>query len=104
MWQTVGLYQAEGYSIPQFHGKVWFYAFYGQPYREILSAELSSVNKWLSDNNLFLHLRKTESLGFSVKVGTKSEVSYHECELNRYLNGETGPEGFNNVKPKNVNS
>uniref|UniRef100_A0A4W5M421 Post-GPI attachment to proteins factor 3 n=1 Tax=Hucho hucho TaxID=62062 RepID=A0A4W5M421_9TELE len=25
MWQTVGLYQAEGYSIPQFHGK-WPFA------------------------------------------------------------------------------
>lgn len=22
MWTTVGLYQAEGYSVPQFHGKV----------------------------------------------------------------------------------
>jgi hypothetical protein len=36
--------------------------------KELLSAELSNISKWLSDNKLSLHLGKTESILFGSRV------------------------------------
>lgn len=48
MWTTVGLYQAEGYRVPQFHGKVWasyrvLYTHHNDLHHNILEEMLGSV-------------------------------------------------------------
>lgn len=50
MWTTVGLYQAEGYRVPQFHGKVCLsyrgqYTYHSELHHKILEGMLDSVHQ-----------------------------------------------------------
>ena len=71
-----------------------------------LSTELESVNKWLVDNKLSLHLGKTESIMFGTRrklakhselnikcgdtfIAPKSEIKYLGLELDQKLSGIT---------------
>lgn len=52
MWTTVGLYQAEGYRVPQFHGKVCVhyrgqYVYHPELCHKILTQSYSALDTML---------------------------------------------------------
>ena len=81
----------------------------GKDVKEIelqLTKELKSISNWLTDNKLYLHLGKTESILFGTKkklqctttqinvtcggsmLSAKSTVKYLGVELDQHLSGE----------------